>query len=586
MDDYLMHYGVLGMRWGVHKANSYDRNEKRVLSKSYEKKMRELGYDDDTINLVKKKLNKRLKEKKKQNLKESRQQMELSKTDSTMTKEDFANKKYKAAKFKRYQKRKIDYDNRNIKRYKENLALYAAGLAMPGPIVSDLIGLGAAIGNDVRSRKERKIIKSRLDKALNTEITSLANKITEKDIHKIIKHGKEDTMNSSDFNDLKELGNAYLEHYGVLVIKDDPDVQKETEQTGKLYEQLTHFDMSGESFNDMTETGYDFLEHYGRDGMKWGVRNGPPYPLNKEGLRSFREHLREKRAAKRRRKILNNPKKLAKHIDEFTPEELAEEAEKQHAYNDIAYQRKWGLKKQKEVKLSNKQKRMANNAVSLLQNVDEFSDEEYSKAVDRLHKREHLKDVIANSTQRPAQVIQSGANILYSVKSGAGSIMSMHDMYNKAFGGATYDESHAAWLNNNKEPVSGKLWSRVIGESNAAKEGRKYEYKDASERSAWEKQKREQAVADLKFKKDHDRETQIQKKQMDQAYNKQEAIDKRKDQAHQNTLDRTHETRKQKRELAEQHYDTQRKWDLYNQLGAVPFENVRTYNQSSVYVHK
>lgn len=37
---------------------------------------------------------------------------------------------------------------------------------------------------------------------------------------------------------------------------------------------------------DILRTDYsseDFIEHHGIKGMKWGVRNGPPYPLNHKG---------------------------------------------------------------------------------------------------------------------------------------------------------------------------------------------------------------------------------------------------------------------------------------------------------------
>lgn len=452
MDDYLVHYGVLGMKWGVHKANQYDNNEKRVIKGAYSKKMKTLGYSPETIKLANKKIDEQYSEKKRLNKKESRRQMELSKFDPNMSKEDFVKSKYSKAKFKKYQTKKSEYDKRNMTRYKQDLALIAAGFVAPGPIVSDLMGWGAAIANEVRGRKVNKATKERLDSILNTEISSLSNKITDEDIDRLLKHREEDTMTSQDFNDL-----------------------------------LHSAPMSGESFNDLSTIGHEYLEHYGRDGMHWGVRNGPPYPLNKEGLKAFRENRKKKREEKRRRKILNNPKKLAKHIDEFTPEELEEEAYRQQQYNAIGYQRKWGRNK---IKLSRKQKRMSNNAVNLLNNMDKFNKDEYDAAVDRLRKREDLKNIIVDSANRPAQVLKTGADILGSVRSGIGTSMSMADMYKKAFGGATFDESHNAWLNNNKEPVSGKLWSQVIGESTAAQRGTKYEYKDEKRRLKDEEQAR------------------------------------------------------------------------------------------------
>jgi hypothetical protein len=670
MDDYLMHYGVLGMKWGVHKANQYDNNEKRVIKGAYSKKMKTLGYSPETIKLANKKIDEQYSEKKRLNKKESRRQMELSKFDPNMSKEDFVKSKYSKAKFKKYQTKKSEYDKRNMTRYKQDLALIAAGFVAPGPIVSDLMGWGAAIANEVRGRKGSKAAKERLDSILNTEISSLSNKITDEDIDRLLKHREEDTMTSQDFNDLKELGNSYIEHYGVLGMKwghrkhpgqmnslemaiaqhrykrktkkmskkhpdlvrekdeasmaranfetaakdryhkdkkfkkevnkyftsvnkglpavkevanddSDPSVDHKLEtylaensqqyrdhverwrQANDAYRQafdLLHSEMmSGESFDDLSAIGHEYLEHYGRDGMHWGVRNGPPYPLNKEGLKAFRENRRKKREEKRRRKILNNPKKLAKHIDEFTPEELAEEAYRQEQYNAIGYQRKWGRNK---IKLSRKQKRMSNNAISLLNNMDKFNKDEYDAAVDRLHKREHLKDVIVDSANRPAQVLQTGANILGSVKSGIGSTMSMADMYKKAFGGATFDESHAAWLNNNKEPVSGKLWSQVIGESTAAQKGTKYEYKDANQRMLAEQIARSDKRWEKKYATDQKELTnRIKNKEANQTDREKISADYAKAELAART------------DLAKE----QEKWDFYKELDKIPFENVTSY---------
>lgn len=46
----------------------------------------------------------------------------------------------------------------------------------------------------------------------------------------------------------------------------------------------------------------EFLEHYGVTGMKWGVQNGPPYPLDSEGKAALKKQRAEDRAEKRDRK--------------------------------------------------------------------------------------------------------------------------------------------------------------------------------------------------------------------------------------------------------------------------------------------
>lgn len=42
-------------------------------------------------------------------------------------------------------------------------------------------------------------------------------------------------------------------------------------------------------------SGYDIM-HHGKEGQRWGVRNGPPYPLNSKGLKSFFKNKKKKRA--------------------------------------------------------------------------------------------------------------------------------------------------------------------------------------------------------------------------------------------------------------------------------------------------
>lgn len=41
------------------------------------------------------------------------------------------------------------------------------------------------------------------------------------------------------------------------------------------------------------------ISHHGTDGQKWGIRNGPPYPLTREGRAAIRKQRAEKKAAKK-----------------------------------------------------------------------------------------------------------------------------------------------------------------------------------------------------------------------------------------------------------------------------------------------
>lgn len=80
----------------------------------------------------------------------------------------------------------------------------------------------------------------------------------------------------------------------------------------------------------MNETFYsdnDYrLYHYGRLGMHWGVKNGPPYPLDGKTRARMKREAKEARplSEEEKQKALRGPdmKTIKKHADEFSNKEL------------------------------------------------------------------------------------------------------------------------------------------------------------------------------------------------------------------------------------------------------------------------
>lgn len=219
-------------------------------------------------------------------------------------------------------------------------------------------------------------------------------------------------------------------------------------------------------FSDLHEAVSDILSHHGREGQKWGVRNGPPYPLNREGLRAFRENHKRKKLERRKKKIMNDPELITKNADMFTRDELETSLEKLRLIND--FKREAGLTK----KLSRKKRRMANNPSSLLNNMDKYSPEEYRQAFDRLKKRETIKNMIADSTDRPTKVIGNVSSSIKSVSDSAYNISKFSDLVAKYTGHLTSGETHDVWLENTKDPKSQRSFSEVIGDAKRHKEGK------------------------------------------------------------------------------------------------------------------
>lgn len=182
----------------------------------------------------------------------------------------------------------------------------------------------------------------------------------------------------------------------------------------------------------------NYLSHYGIQGMKWGERNGPPYPLSKSvhnkvtsgsnviGANAKRDPKtgrfvkgKKKKTGlteKQKKKILANPKKIVKHQTELTKEEIEEALRKMDAVDRAKSKiNKRKFFSRKNCGLTKRQRRMAKNPSTLLRNVDKFSAEDLQKAMNYIRNKNMLFDLKIDQANKPRKIIDTAANYIKSI---------------------------------------------------------------------------------------------------------------------------------------------------------------------------
>ena len=102
---------------------------------------------------------------------------------------------------------------------------------------------------------------------------------------------------------------------------------------------------------------YDYLEHHGVEGQHWGVRNGPPYPLNRR--RDAR--LRTKEFTKNAFEYANSVGRSREYEKKITKYEKKDKTDKPK-YEELVQKAKEELKTQKMIELQ--QRKILKNAKS------------------------------------------------------------------------------------------------------------------------------------------------------------------------------------------------------------------------------
>lgn len=108
----------------------------------------------------------------------------------------------------------------------------------------------------------------------------------------------------------------------------------------------------------------DILEHYGVGGQKWGVRHGPPYPLEKDSKKRL--------------------KKVKKEVDKARKKEEAEKRKEEKAKAD--YERK--------------KNQYSKTAKTLYKHRDMYTKEEIKNILERFEWEDRIKNYAASDLRR------------------------------------------------------------------------------------------------------------------------------------------------------------------------------------------
>ena len=153
---------------------------------------------------------------------------------------------------------------------------------------------------------------------------------------------------------------------------------------------------------------FDTLEHHGIDGQKWGVMNGPPYPL-KDGMHSRAEKRAMRKAARQERAEARKAKKKAKH-----DLKVQKKAEKEEA-------------KRKEILRKGDAK-----AVSKLKG--NISNDEYLEVFRRLENERRLDELTSSQVKELSSKINAAKNVISNVKAASDAAIDFYnngaDIYN------------------------------------------------------------------------------------------------------------------------------------------------------------
>lgn len=194
-----------------------------------------------------------------------------------------------------------------------------------------------------------------------------------------------------------------------------------------------------------------YLSHHGIKGQKWGEQNGPPYPLSTK-IHNMVVRGKQKRAAKRREKILHDPAKLAKHQTEFTKEEIDAAIAKiksANAAKELSPKKpkKMTMAEKRAKKRSQKKVKKYSDIKKLEKYGDRLTTEEIGQALERIGKKQEIFKKKMNQLDQPRQAIELGSNYIKTAVDAVRNITNLKkQLHRERPDKLNFKEQHVQWM--------------------------------------------------------------------------------------------------------------------------------------------
>lgn len=255
-----------------------------------------------------------------------------------------------------------------------------------------------AVSEEIAKRREKgeKISADEWNKLVNDAINGTSSKSSKSSSKRSSRKSSTKSSVSAAIRD------STARTYGKSIIKSIKDRQKQIEKERKRRQNM----INRKAY--LNHSFSDELAHHGILGMKWGVTNGPPYPLKDED-HSAREKRMARKMSRQERAEARKRKKQAKH--NLKAQRKAEKAE---------------AIRQKVIKTG--------DAKQIAKYKGKISNEEYDELFKRLANEKHLDELTSSQMREIASKINSIKNVVSGIKATSDAAIDLYnngaDVYN------------------------------------------------------------------------------------------------------------------------------------------------------------